>query len=41
MAEILKNTLETEEDILKDRYLIFFLANENYGIEVRHVTEII
>ncbi len=41
MAEIIKNTLEMEEDILKDRYLIFYLAKESYGIEVRHVTEIV
>ena len=33
MAEILKNTLETEEDILKDRYLIFFLPMRTMGLK--------
>lgn len=29
-----------EEDTLKDRYLMFSLGDENYGIEIRYVTEI-
>ncbi len=30
-----------EEDTQKDKYLTFHLAGEDYGIEIRHVTEII
>jgi purine-binding chemotaxis protein CheW len=30
-----------EEDTLKGRYLTFRLANEDYGLEIRYVTEII
>jgi purine-binding chemotaxis protein CheW len=30
-----------EEDTLKGKYLIFFMGNEMYGIEIRHITEII
>lgn len=29
------------EDTLKDKYLAFSLAEEDYGIEIRHVIEII
>ena len=29
------------EDTQKDKYLIFSLSNENYGIPIRYVTEII
>jgi purine-binding chemotaxis protein CheW len=29
-----------EEDTLKDRYLTFRLADEDYGLEIRYVTEI-
>jgi purine-binding chemotaxis protein CheW len=32
---------ETNEDTLKDRYLTFRLGKEDYGIEIRHVTEIV
>ncbi|MBT4265100.1 MAG: purine-binding chemotaxis protein CheW [Deltaproteobacteria bacterium] len=32
---------ELEEDALKDRFLTFHLEKESYGIEIRHVTEII
>ena len=32
---------EEDEDTLKDRYLTFHLGGEDYGIEIRHVTEII
>lgn len=31
----------TAEDTQKDKYLTFHLANEDYGIEIRYVTEII
>jgi len=33
--------LEQEEDTQKGRFLTFVLSNELYGIEIRHVTEII
>ncbi len=33
--------LEQEEDTQKGRFLTFALSNEIYGIEIRHVTEII
>lgn len=32
---------EEDEDTLKDRYLTFHLGGEDYGLEIRHVTEII
>ncbi|HIJ90987.1 MAG: chemotaxis protein CheW [Desulfobulbaceae bacterium] len=32
---------EDNEDTQKDKYLTFHLANEDYGIEIRYVTEII
>jgi purine-binding chemotaxis protein CheW len=33
--------LEADEDTQKDKYLTFHLGQEDYGIEIRHVTEII
>lgn len=33
--------LEIEEDTQKDRYLTFRVGAEEYGIEIRHITEII
>lgn len=30
-----------DEDTLKDKYLSFHIADDGYGIEIRHVTEII
>jgi purine-binding chemotaxis protein CheW len=33
--------MEMEEDTQKGRYLTFALGEETYGIEIRHVTEII
>lgn len=41
MADIVENTIEMEEDTQKDRYLTFSLGNENYGIEIKYVIEII
>jgi purine-binding chemotaxis protein CheW len=41
MADFMEDTLETEEDTQKDRYLTFSLGKECYGIEIRYVTEII
>jgi Chemotaxis signal transduction protein len=36
-----KDLLEMEEDTQKERYLTFYIGKEIYGIEIRHVTEII
>ena len=33
--------LEQEEDTQKDKFLVFTLGNEFYGIEIKYVTEII
>lgn len=41
MAEILDDLMESEEDTQKGRFLTFSLDNESYGIEIKHVTEII
>lgn len=42
MAEMIDdNTIELEEDTLKDRYLMFSIGHEVYGIEVRYVIEIV
>ncbi|HWT77154.1 MAG TPA: chemotaxis protein CheW [Mobilitalea sp.] len=41
MTEVADLAVLEEEDTQKDRYLIFALSNELYGIEIRHVTEII
>lgn len=40
MAE-LYNSIEVEEDTQKDRYLTFYIGDECYGFEIKHVTEII
>ncbi|MDU6266341.1 MAG: chemotaxis protein CheW [Anaerocolumna aminovalerica] len=32
---------EQEEDTLKGKYLLFFVGSEIYGLEIRHITEII
>lgn len=37
----LANEALTAEDTQKDKYLTFHLADEDYGIEIRYVTEII
>ncbi|MGF7143155.1 purine-binding chemotaxis protein CheW [Anaerotaenia torta] len=39
MAEVYDSL--NEEDTQKDRYLTFLVGSECYGIEIRHVTEII
>lgn len=39
MEDIQDNIVE--EDTQKDRYLIFYIDNESYGIEIKYVTEII
>jgi purine-binding chemotaxis protein CheW len=33
--------LEIDEDTQKDRYLTFRIAAEEYGVEIRHITEIV
>ncbi len=41
-SEILSQIgLEQEEDTQKGRFLTFSICNESYGIEIKHVTEII
>ncbi len=41
LPEEQNDDLFEEEDTQKDKYLTFHLANEDYGIEIRFVTEII
>lgn len=41
MAEIEENLLAAEEDIAKDRYLIFSVDGEAFGIDINDVIEII
>lgn len=41
MAELLQELVENEEDTLKDKYLIFSIGREYYGIDIKYVTEII
>jgi purine-binding chemotaxis protein CheW len=33
--------VQIDEDTLKDKYLTFYIGKESYGIEIRHVKEII
>ncbi|AWI04172.1 chemotaxis protein CheW [Clostridium drakei] len=41
MTNVIEERLEIEEDTQKGRFLIFLLDKESYGIEIKHVTEII
>ncbi|MCI3927109.1 chemotaxis protein CheW [Paenibacillus sp. TRM 82003] len=41
MAEIILDGAELEEDTLKGKFLSFSLGAEDYGIEIKYVTEII
>ncbi|OEH84868.1 chemotaxis protein CheW [Desulfuribacillus stibiiarsenatis] len=42
MKEVLEHDmLEEEEDTQKDKFLTFILGKESYGLEIKHVTEII
>ena len=41
MANIMNSSHEFEEDTQKGKFLTFILGDENYGIEIRFVTEII
>lgn len=40
MSEVIQDIFE-DEDTQKDKYLTFSLGREDYGIEIRYVTEII
>lgn len=37
----LEEIVTAEEDTLKDRYLSFIIGDEDYGIEIKYVTEIV
>lgn len=41
MAKSAEQIVEVEEDTQKGRFLTFSVGREEYGIEIRHVTEII
>lgn len=41
MVALNKEALEPEEDTQKDKYLTFALGSQLYGMEIKHVTEII
>ncbi len=41
MSKIMMNMTEEDEDTQKGKYLTFLLGKEAYGLEIRHVTEII
>ncbi|TYQ15786.1 UNVERIFIED_CONTAM: purine-binding chemotaxis protein CheW [Acetivibrio alkalicellulosi] len=41
MSDILQTLFDSEEDTQKDKHLTFIIGKEIYGIEIRHVTEII
>lgn len=42
MAEIMEETeMELDEDTQKGKFLTFTIENEDYGLEIRYVTEII
>ncbi len=41
MAEVLNEAMELEEDSQKGKFLTFVLDKEEYGLEIRYVTEII
>ena len=41
MAELLQDFIESEEDTQKDKYLIFSIGNQYYGIDIKYVIEII
>lgn len=40
-TDLLNLTEMEDEDTLKGKYLIFSMGNELYGMEIRHITEII
>ena len=41
MAETMASAVLEQEDTQKDKFLTFKLGNESYGMEIKHVTEII
>jgi len=41
MSDLLDVTIENEEDTQKDKYLIFSIGQECYGIDIKYVIEII
>jgi len=41
MNQAIENVEDESEDTLKDMYLTFRLSHEDYGIEIRYVTEIV
>lgn len=41
MTEVVNNEMEMEEDTQKDKYLIFTIDKEEYGIEIKYVIEIV
>lgn len=41
MEVILQEDISTEEDTQKEKYLTFSLGKEDYGIEIKYITEII
>lgn len=41
MSEFLQELVENEEDTQKDKYLIFSIGKEYYGIDIEYVIEII
>ena len=41
MTNLLQEIVEIEEDTQKDKYLIFSIGKESYGIDIKYVIEII
>ena len=41
MADLLEEIIENEEDTQKDKYLIFSMDKQYYGIDIKYVIEII
>ena len=41
MSELVNEAIETSEDTQKGKFLTFSVGDEDYGIEIYHVTEII
>jgi len=41
MTKVTDEIVEIDEDTQKDKFLTFKIGNENYGIEINYVTEII
>lgn len=41
MSELLEEKMELDEDTQKGKYLTFVLGKEEYGIDIRYVTEIV